>query len=89
MIIVNVQFCTLASPSRPLCNGQWYQEMPTIHVKFEIYSVCFDGTEWAYLLIPFSMVSSTNVDASCKNVRALALEKPEIAEDSESEDRRD
>lgn len=44
---------------------------------------------WAYLLIPFSMVSSTNVDASCKNVRALALEKPEIAEDSESEDRRD
>lgn len=35
------------------------------------------------------MVSSTNVDASCTNVRALALEKPEIAEDSESEDRRD
>lgn len=35
------------------------------------------------------MVSSTSVDASCKNVRALALEKPEIAEDSESEDRRD
>lgn len=35
------------------------------------------------------MVSSTNVDASCTKVRALALEKPEIAEDSESEDRRD
>lgn len=35
------------------------------------------------------MVSSTNVDASCTKVRALALENPEIAEDSESEDRRD
>lgn len=29
------------------------------------------------------------MDASCTNVRALALENPEIAEDSESEDRRD
>lgn len=36
-----------------------------------------------------SIVSSTSVEASCTNVRALALEKPEIADDSESEDRRD
>lgn len=42
-----------------------------------------------YRLTPFSIVSSTSVDASCTNVRALALENPEIAEDSESEDRRD
>lgn len=42
-----------------------------------------------YLLTPFSIVSRTSVDASCTNVRALALEKPEIADDSESEDRRD
>lgn len=42
-----------------------------------------------YLFTPFSIVSSTNVDASCTKVLALALENPEIAEDSESEDRRD
>lgn len=42
-----------------------------------------------YRLTPFSMVSSTNVDASCTKVRALALENPDIADDSESEERRD
>lgn len=42
-----------------------------------------------YLFTPFSIVSSTSVDASCTNVCALALENPEMAEDSESEDRRD
>lgn len=42
-----------------------------------------------YRLTPFSIVSNTNVDASCTKVRALALENPEIADDSESEDRRD
>ena len=40
-----------------------------------------------YLLIPFSIVSNTNVDASCKYVLVLADEKPEIADDSEIEDR--
>lgn len=35
------------------------------------------------------MVSKTNVDASCTNVRVLALENPDIADDSESEERRD
>lgn len=42
-----------------------------------------------YRLTPFSIVSRTNVDASCTNVFVLALEKPEIADDSESEDRLD
>lgn len=35
------------------------------------------------------MVSRTSVDASCTNVFVLTLEKPEIADDSESEDRLD
>lgn len=42
-----------------------------------------------YRLTPFSIVSSTRVDASWTKVRALALEKPDIADDSESEERRD
>lgn len=41
------------------------------------------------LLTPFSIVSKTNVDASWTNVFVLTLEKPEIADDSESEDRLD
>lgn len=39
--------------------------------------------------MPFSRVSRTNVDASCKYVFVLADEKPERADDSESEDRLD
>lgn len=35
---------------------------------------------------PFSIVSSTSVDASCTYVLLLADEKPEIADDSEIED---
>lgn len=35
------------------------------------------------------MVSSTSVDASCTYVLALALLKPDMADDSESEERRD
>lgn len=42
-----------------------------------------------HLLTPFSIVSKTSVDASWTNVFVLALEKPEIADDSESEDRLD
>lgn len=42
-----------------------------------------------YRFTPFSAVSNTNVDASWTNVRALALEKPDIADDSESEERLD
>lgn len=41
------------------------------------------------LLTPFSIVSKTSVDASWTNVFVLTLEKPEIADDSESEDRLD
>lgn len=127
MIIVNVQFRALASPSRPLCNRKWYQKVSTNLNKSTSFSqhrisfgflfcsiIMFYCSEkypkilifcsiWtkihfhiqiprkknSHLFTPFSIVSSTSVDASCTNVLALALENPEIAEDSESEDRRD
>lgn len=38
---------------------------------------------------PFSIVSRTNVDASCTYVLVLTLLKPEMADDSESEERLD
>lgn len=40
-------------------------------------------------LMPFSTVSRTNVDASWTQVLLLAEEKPEMAEDSEIEERRE
>lgn len=49
----------------------------------------FSNSFTHYRLTPFSMVSRTSVDASCTNVFVLTLEKPEIADDSESEDRLD
>lgn len=42
-----------------------------------------------YLFIPLSIVSRTSDDDSCKYVLVLADEKPEIADDSEIEDRLD
>lgn len=43
----------------------------------------------AHLFIPLSIVSRTSDDDSCKYVLVLADEKPEIADDSEIEDRLD
>lgn len=94
VIIEDMQFGAFASPFGPLCYCDRHQEMSA--AKLEIDKNARDATMTgapvalpAYLLTPLSTVSSTSVDASCTNVRALALEKPEIADDSESEDRRE
>lgn len=41
------------------------------------------------LLIPFSIVSNTKVDASCTYVLAEALDHPDTLDDSEIDDLRD
>lgn len=63
------------------------EERRASHQKYDNY---FENSYYeilTHLLTPFSMVSSTRVDASCTNVFVLAVEKPEIAEDSEIEER--
>lgn len=94
VIIIDVQFCSFTPPFRSLCNCDRHQEMSVIQWQTSVWtkngSRSSSGSrKWSYLFTPLSTVSSTSVDASCTNVRALALEKPEIADDSESDDRRD
>lgn len=55
---------------------------------YNVFFLCSSSKKY-YRFTPLSTVSNTSVDASCTKVRALALEKPEIADDSEIEDRRE